>query len=546
MNKNNKELIIFDGTSVLNYFYYGTLTKEYQEYKRGNLSKNEAFETLLKSVDGTYINAIQGFLKLLFELIDVQNPSHLIVVWGNYKEVGFRSSIHKDYKVSSEVDNPLKEQFDTIKNILSVIGVVQYSSHKYESLDLAGSIAKYFHKEIPVSIFTRNSNALQLVEFADVWIKTNNITELAKKFSIDLTYYPKNYLLYNKELVKNVTGLDYNQIVDYKALLGNTKAGIPGAKGIGIETITPLLKYFNSIDEMYKQLDSLTKEELVELWNKLKQQYSLRKNPINILLKYKKNVLISKELLKIKTDIFECLFNKDNKLELSTLNLNIDTELLVTELSKIDLTPFSSSSISESNPILSALIQTYNPHILSPSNINYVGKSIAEISNNTKNLNHIIYLPNVSNITSLRNNIKNNEEEKETLLENIPEDDCINKVNEAEVEKEASITVEENSLKENNLDKSINNILDTLPKDSILKSLLDTTDPIDITDSQEIINSQPDDLAVDIDISTDNCAKFKLLSSMSIETYICCNCEKEFTVVNLKPKYCPNCGFSQN
>ena len=411
MNSNtSKKLIIFDGTSILNDFYYRTLTKEFQEWKKGNLSEEEAYQSLLKCTNGNYINAIQGFLKIFFELIDIQNPSHLIVVWGSFKEKNFRHSIYSDYKGSStQLDYPLKEQFSTIKNILSKIGVIQYSSHKYESQDLAGSVAKFFGNEIPTYIFTRNSNLLQLVEFAGIWIKTKNSLELSKKLSLDLTYYPKDYILYNKELVSKIIGLEYNQIIDYKAVIGNKNSGIPGAKGIGKESIFPLLKLYGSIESIYNKLESLNESELNRFWDELRKKVLIKKNPINSLLKYKDDIMTSKKLVTIKTDIISSLPKDKNPLTLSTLEFNIDVTKVLTELKKIDLAPIINEEQLNNNntQILSSLIQTYNPYILSPSAKEFIGKNITDISEkNISNINSIIYLPNVSNIIKLRKSLK--------------------------------------------------------------------------------------------------------------------------------------------
>lgn len=527
-NNTNEKLIVFDGTSILNDFYHRSLTKEFQEWKKGNLSKEEAYNSLLKSTTGNYINGIQGFLKLLFELVDIQNPSHLIVVWGSFKEKNFRNTIYPNYKGSStELDYPLKEQFSTIKNLLSKIGVIQYSSHKYESLDLAGSIAKYFGNDIPTYIFTRNSNALQLVEYANVWIKMKNALDLATKFSIDLSHCPKDYILYNEDLVNKIMGLNYNQIADYKAVIGNKNSGIPGAKGIGKESIIPLLKHFNSVEELYIKLETLDEQGLKDLWIELKEKLSLKKNPLKALLEHKNEVLISKELVTIKTDIISSLPKNNNPLNLPSLRVNINISDVIDELKKIDLTPIvKKEGVSfNKNTVLSSLIQTYNPYILSPSSKVFIGDNIANIGNNRAlNINSIIYLPKVNNIIKLRSDSNLNES---LINDNVdantePKTPLLSK-------DEMYITTDDILLSEekpSNCD--VDSILNTLPKNSLLKSLLDE-DKMDMNNTKNK-DSNP----------------FTLLESFTVNKYKCSHCNNEFTVINSQPKFCTNCGFGKN
>lgn len=537
-NNINEKLIIFDGTSILNDFYHRSLTKEFQEWKKGNLSEEEAFNSLLKSTNGSYINGVQGFLKLFFELVDVQNPSHLIVVWGSFREKNFRNTIYPDYKGSStELDYPLKEQFSTLKNILSKIGVIQYSSHKYESQDLAGSIAKHFGNEIPTYIFTRNSNALQLVEYANVWMKTKDSFELSRKFSLDLSHYPKDYVLYNKDLVNKIIGLNYNQIADYKAVIGNKNSGIPGAKGVGKESIIPLLKHFNSIEEFYSKLETLEEHELNDFGVTLKEKLSLKKNPIKPLLEHKNEVLISKELTTIKTDIISSLPKGSNPLNLTSLVTNINISNVIDELKKIDLTPIvKKEGISfNKNTILSSLIQTYNPYILSPSSKVFIGDSIKNIDNNiVSNISSIIYLPKIANIVKLRNDNVSNED----FIKNNLNTNTESKLPTLSKDK-MYITTDDILLDEGDtFNPDVDSILNTLPKNSLLKTLLNE-DKIDIN-----IN---DNCNVSVD-STEyqNNNPFLLMDSFTVKRYKCSHCNNEFTVINSQPKFCPNCGFGKN
>lgn len=531
INNQEPKLIIFDGTSVLNDFYHRTLTNEFSEWKKGKISEEEGFSTLLKSVSGKYINGVQGFFKSLFELIDLQKPSHLIVVWGSLRENSFRKSIYSNYKnYQNNTDYPLIEQIETTKNILSSIGVVQYSSSKYESLDLAGSIAREFSNDISIQLFTRNSNALQLAEFTDIWIKTKNAHELAKNLSLDLSLYPKNYILYNKDLVKKIIGLNFDQIIDYKAVIGNPKIGIPGAKGIGKEGIIPLLQHYNSLEEIYKELEFQNQSKLNNLWRNLSLTMPLKRNPFTPLVKYKEDVLISKKLVTIKTDIFSSLTKENNQLSLCSTTLNIDISKAVDELKKIDLSPvINDSDKSNKDFTFSSLIQTYNHQILSPSSQYYVGNNISNIAkSNLGNLSSIIFLPKLNNIKNLQQNTQssiesfdlNNNSDITNNLESIVDfSNYTTKKDISTINRELAISTINTDL------PNVNSILKTLPGNSLLKNLLN------LDDSSKLGASKVNNA-------------FTLLDSFTLSKYQCSFCQKEFITSDFSPNYCPNCGYS--
>lgn len=525
----NEKLIIFDGNSILNDFYHKNLTKEFQEWKKGNISKEEAFNSLLKSSSGKYINAIQGFLKLFFELMDIQNPSHVVVVWGSFKDNSFRNGISKEYKSTLEIDEPLLEQFSHIKKILSKMGVIQYHSHIYESQDLIGSIAKFFSNDIPTYILTRNSNLLQLIEYADIWIKTQNCIEFSKKFSLDLSTCPKSYILYNQDVVKNITGLEYTQVADYKALIGNKKSGIPGAKGIGKETALPLLKHFNSIENMYNIIDRLEEDNFEEYNKRLKNELCIKKNIVKLLIENKNNIILSKQLIEIKTDIISDLAMKEYNLNLSCFTRDFSIKDIINELKELDLTPILEiNKIDlENEVLLSSLIQTYNTSILSPLSENFIGNNLVDINNiSISNINSLIYLPDLNNITEIRNkSLINSVELKESVCNNIDttKDELIN---DSII---TNINTKNNSVNTSyNSNSNIGLILKTLPDNSLLKNFLEEDSTI-----LDSINST----------KTNN---FQLLESNTINKYSCNNCNNTFITINSTPIFCMNCGVKFN
>lgn len=525
-NSSNEKLIIFDGASILNDCYYRSLTKEYSQWRKGDCYKEEAFETLLKSSNGLYINAIQGFLKLFFELVDIQNPSHLVVVWGSLKENSFRNNIYPNYKDSaSSMDEPLKEQLSNIKKILAKIGVIQYSSDVYESQDLIGSIASFFSKDIETYILTRNSNVLQLLDFAHIWLKTKDSFKLGEKLSLDLSSCPKDYILYDKDLVKTLIGVNYDEITDFKAIVGSKVNGIPGAKGIGNDSVIPLIKHFKSIENLYNIIDKLDKNKIEVYAKEIKEKLSLRINPIKLLLNSKDDVLVSKQLVTIKTDIITELEKNNKPIVLSSFIANFDINKAFNELKQIDLTHLTdvSNANSNKNLLFSSLLQTYNPYILSPLSEHFIGNNLKCLNeSNLSNINSVIYLPKIDNILKLR--------ESNVTIDNT------NNLNDVCLTKDELKTNEfkeilpDNNLAENpfadDYDENIFAILETLSDESLLKNRF----------KDELLNISND--------NKENITYVTPLETYSVSKYNCNHCNTSFTVISSTPKFCINCGAS--
>lgn len=581
----NKKLIIIDGTSILNDCYHRTLTQEFSELNKGSISKEEAYKTLLKSVDGKYINAIQGFLRLFFELVDTQKPSHLVVVWGTFRKTNCKKDIYSKYKSTSEdIDEPLLEQFSTIKDILSKAGIVQYSSHKYESLDLIGSLAKEFHKDIPVTIFARNTNILQLANLADILLERKDAEILSQKFDLDLSNYPKNYVLFNEDLIKKVTGLYFDQIVDYKAILGNSSTNVPGVKGIGKDTIVPLLQHYYSLEELYIELKVLKEDELNDLWETFKKDFSLKRNPIPILLKHKEDVYLSKKLVTINTNILTSIVKNNKNLNIDSFKNDINIKSLVSVLQELNLTPITTinNRILSKVSNLSSLIQTYSPRILSPLSEDFVGDNIEYIKNiDINNENCPIHLPKLSNIVdfdkyksvsigvnSSHNHNNSSKEEDSSQDEStiiLPSETVMTTQTSNTDMQTNDVAISEHIIEKediadgkNNTESfsSIDSILNTLPKDSNLLNILNNNN-LSIKDLDK-------DSLENVILNNFNCKKLEnsntkvrndtitnqegleLIETFTVNKYKCPYCNSEFLIVNSTPKYCIHCGHNSN
>jgi DNA polymerase I len=184
-----------------------------------------------------------GFTSILLSLMDKEQPEYLAVAFDTGKT--FRSEKFPDYKATREkMPDELRPQIERIRELVDAFGFPRLELEGYEADDVLGSIAhKTAEKGMGVKIVTGDRDLLQLV--------TNRvIVNLAgAKQSESKDYFPE-------DVVKKM-GVRPDQVVDLKALIGDTSDNIPGIKGIGPKTACPLLEEFQTLDNIYANLDSI-------------------------------------------------------------------------------------------------------------------------------------------------------------------------------------------------------------------------------------------------------------------------------------------------
>lgn len=331
----NKKLLIIDGSSLLSTSFYGT-AQAYVMAKTEE-AKDLALSKLLKTSDGQYTNGVYTFMKTLLSLIKQQQPTHMAIVW-DVSRNSFRKQINADYKgTRSETPSPLKEQFILTQKLLEGI-IPQFISKAddsiiYEADDFAGSLAKKFEKNIPVYLYTKDKDYLQLVsEFSRVWLVTSNALEMFKTTGINPKDHniPSGVFEYTPETLDTFEQLTPSQIIDYKALVGDSSDNIKGVKGIGPKAALPLLKEYNDIETLYATINDLTEKEQKKLNQFFKEALGISRSPINSLLSDKASAFESKQLATIKTDI-------PLDVSLDQLRLMINMELLAKKLLDLEM-----------------------------------------------------------------------------------------------------------------------------------------------------------------------------------------------------------------
>ncbi len=220
-------LFLIDGSYILYRSYYGLRS--------------------LQTSKGIPTQAIYGFCRTIQKMIDEFDPKNMILIWDS-KGKTFRSDIYKEYKATRQVPpSDLFEQKEAIMEFADLIGLHQLSKTGYEADDLIGSAVNDFKKN-QIVIVGPDKDLYQLLADDTVLIFDSFKDELvdAKTF-------------------KEQKGFEVEKIPFYYSLLGDTSDNIPGVKGIGKKTAEDLVKEFDSLEDLYKNLDKVKKERTKKL-----------------------------------------------------------------------------------------------------------------------------------------------------------------------------------------------------------------------------------------------------------------------------------------
>lgn len=186
---------------------------------------------------GKVINAAYGFTSVLIKVLGSERPDFFAVCWDT-PEPTFRHEALETYKATREKQpDVFYEQIPDAQKIVEVLGGTNVELPGYEADDLIGTLARAFEKKgHAVLILTGDRDALQLV--------SDQVSVLTFKKGVSET------VRYTPAFLLEQTGLSAEQIVDYKALRGDTSDNIPGVAGIGEKTATDLIQRFGSLEDV--------------------------------------------------------------------------------------------------------------------------------------------------------------------------------------------------------------------------------------------------------------------------------------------------------
>ncbi|OAJ76083.1 5'-3' exonuclease [Brevibacillus sp. SKDU10] len=221
--------------------------------------------SIRQTKSGLYTNAVYGFTKMMLDYADLIQPTHLIVAWDvASRESLLRSQWYDGYK-SNRVEPPaeLIPQFSLVKEVTQAFSIPNVGLSGYEGDDILGTLSKRFAEEgHEVIICSGDYDNLQLV-CDQVHVK------ILKNGGKHEHYCPQSLL--------EQKGITSAQVIDVKALQGDTSDCIPGCPGIGEKTAVKLITEHGSLDNLYANLDSLTPKMRVKLTENKDQVYLSQK-----------------------------------------------------------------------------------------------------------------------------------------------------------------------------------------------------------------------------------------------------------------------------
>lgn len=195
---------------------------------------------------GREIKGVIGFLHFVYQLLSKERPAVIAFAFDEKLKNSHRKALYPDYKMHRKPLSPeLALQFKYCRAFLDSLGLYQSSSHHYEADDLIGTWASDLRQQgYKLNIITADKDLLQLIEEGDNWWS-----------------YQKNYKHTVKSFHKRFRIHPY-QVADQLALAGDKSDNILGVPGIGMSTAAKLLRKFGSIEEIFKQQDTIHKMQI--------------------------------------------------------------------------------------------------------------------------------------------------------------------------------------------------------------------------------------------------------------------------------------------
>ncbi len=204
----------------------------------------------LKTSYGLPTGAVYGFLRMILKLLKERQPKMVAVAFDTSRDT-FRKKMYPEYKAKRKpTPEDLLEQLPLAQKAIEALGIQVLKNPEFEADDLIGSLAKQLENDYKVSVVTGDRDLLQLID------DRINV-ELCQKGTsdtkeIDTAAFVEEY------------GFEPMGIIELKALMGDSSDNIPGVKGIGEKKGMALIQEFNTIDDLYKNIEKVSNDKMRE------------------------------------------------------------------------------------------------------------------------------------------------------------------------------------------------------------------------------------------------------------------------------------------
>lgn len=220
------KLLVIDGNSIVNRAFYGI--------------------KLLTTKSGDYTNAIYGFLNIMMKLQDICSPDAVAVAFDVHAPT-FRHNMYSEYKAGRKgMPEELRAQMPILKNLLRLLGYQTIEKEGWEADDILGTLAEACRKNgDECFIATGDRDSLQLAH--------GGVKVLLARTKMGQAVTD----IYDEKAIADEYGVTPAELIQVKALQGDSSDNIPGVAGVGAKTALGLIQRFHNIDYIYNNLDEI-------------------------------------------------------------------------------------------------------------------------------------------------------------------------------------------------------------------------------------------------------------------------------------------------
>ncbi len=221
------KFLVIDANSIINRAFYGI--------------------RLLTAKDGTYTNAVYGFLNIFYKFKEEIKPDYIAAAF-DLKAPTFRHKMFDGYKATRKpMPQELVPQIHLLKEVLKALGIPILEKEGYEADDIIGTVAqKCTEKNIACMILTGDKDDLQLA------------TDDNKIYLVTTRMGNTDTEIFDSAHVFEKYGVTPREFIDVKAIMGDTSDNIPGVKGIGEKGALALISAFKSLEAVYENIEDGT------------------------------------------------------------------------------------------------------------------------------------------------------------------------------------------------------------------------------------------------------------------------------------------------
>ncbi len=218
-------IILFDGNALLHRAYH-------------------AYPPTLQTKDGELTNATYGFTSTLLTLFKQLKPTHAVVAFDE-KGPTFRHEKFAEYKAHRpKMDDSLVSQIERTREVVDTLNIPRFNMSGFEADDIIGTISREAECCVDQTyIITGDRDLLQLLSYKTRVLFPARGRQAEKVF--------------DPEAFEAEYGFLPLQMIDYKALAGDSSDEIPGVTGIGPKTATELIKRYGSVEMIYEHIDQI-------------------------------------------------------------------------------------------------------------------------------------------------------------------------------------------------------------------------------------------------------------------------------------------------